>query len=101
MKTVIFLKDAEAEVETAQDFLDERQFGLGARFLASLQNSLGKISQRPAAFRVVDSCGARKALLNVFPYTVFFLAEDSVIVIVAVAHAKRRPFYWKERLDKK
>jgi toxin ParE1/3/4 len=69
--------------------------------LGVLQDSLKRIQQRPAAFRVVEPSGTRKALLDVFPYAVFFLAEHSTIVIVAVAHAKRRPNYWKERLDQK
>lgn len=33
-----------------------------------------------------------------FPYGVIYYATDSEIVIVAYAHEKRRPGYWKHRV---
>jgi len=42
--------------------------------------------------------GTRRYVLPEFPYSVVYLVED-VISIVAVAHDKRRPGYWRERLN--
>jgi len=36
---------------------------------------------------------------NLFPYNVLYAIEKDTIVIVAVAHQKRRPSYWKARLS--
>jgi toxin ParE1/3/4 len=33
-----------------------------------------------------------------FPYLVIFLEADAAIQLVAVAHGKRRPGYWRKRL---
>lgn len=33
-----------------------------------------------------------------FPYRVIYFARDDLLMIVAVAHTKRRPGYWRERL---
>jgi len=33
-----------------------------------------------------------------FPYGIIYRLEKNTIYIVAIAHFKRRPFYWKERL---
>lgn len=32
-----------------------------------------------------------------FPYRVVYFVEHEVLTIVAVAHAKRRPGYWRDR----
>jgi plasmid stabilization system protein ParE len=40
----------------------------------------------------------RKRLLKRFPYIVFFRIDAATVEIVAVAHAKRRPGYWVDRL---
>jgi hypothetical protein len=33
-----------------------------------------------------------------FPYRIVYFVKDEVLTIVAVAHAKRRPGYWRERI---
>jgi len=37
-------------------------------------------------------------VLRKFPYSMFYIVEREVVVIVAVAHHKRRPGYWILRL---
>jgi hypothetical protein len=32
-----------------------------------------------------------------FPFSVIYAHEEATIVIVAVAHQRRRPGYWRER----
>ncbi len=36
--------------------------------------------------------------MAVFPYSVIFREEANSILILAIAHAKRRPGYWAKRL---
>jgi plasmid stabilization system protein ParE len=43
-----------------------------------------------------DRC-TRRLLLPRFPYHVVYRLSPAEIVVVAVAHAKRRPGYWKRR----
>jgi hypothetical protein len=40
----------------------------------------------------------RRYLLKRFPFAVIYLTSEKKIQIVAVAHCKRKPGYWKERL---
>ena len=40
----------------------------------------------------------RRKVLRRFPYSVAWLVEPTGIVIVAVAHGKRRPGYWLDRV---
>ena len=42
----------------------------------------------------------RRARLPCFPYAVIFMDLGTEIRVLAVAHAKRRPGYWLDRVDK-
>jgi plasmid stabilization system protein ParE len=39
----------------------------------------------------------RIKVLRQFPYVIFFRYEADVIVVLAIAHARRRPGYWMSR----
>lgn len=39
----------------------------------------------------------RRVLVRRFPYSVVYLEFDERLWIVAIAHARRKPFYWKKR----
>lgn len=41
--------------------------------------------------------GTRRFLLDRFPFSVVYLDAPEVLSIVAVAHNKRKPGYWKQR----
>jgi hypothetical protein len=41
--------------------------------------------------------GTRKFVLQRFPFNIFYLSRETEIVVVAVAHQKRRPGYWSSR----
>jgi|SRR5277367_1528256 len=42
--------------------------------------------------------GTRRIVLQRFPFSVVYLDDPDVITIIAVAHSKRKPGYWKDRL---
>jgi plasmid stabilization system protein ParE len=41
--------------------------------------------------------GTRRFLLHRFPYEVVYRVRGEHVLVVAVAHCKRRPGYWRER----
>jgi len=41
--------------------------------------------------------GARRALLNDFPYSVIYRIKGDVVEIVAIMHQRRKPGYWADR----
>lgn len=41
--------------------------------------------------------GARRYLLQRFPYFVYFIEFEEKIWVVAFAHTSRKPFYWEKR----
>jgi toxin ParE1/3/4 len=42
--------------------------------------------------------GTRRFVLRRFPFSIIYLDDPEVRSIVAVAHSKRKPGYWKVRL---
>jgi hypothetical protein len=52
----------------------------------------------PHSAVAVDQRGTRKRRLYHFPYTVYYVEFDESIWIVAIAHQKRRPGYWTDRV---
>lgn len=42
--------------------------------------------------------GTRRFLLKRFPFAVVYRVRDEVIQVVAVAHVRRRPGFWRTRL---
>jgi hypothetical protein len=54
------------------------------------------IVRLPEAWPPFD-LGTRRYLLRRFPFSVVYRVEPQRVLIVAVAHAHRRPGYWKSR----
>lgn len=42
--------------------------------------------------------GTRRYVLRRFPFSIVYLDEKDILAVIAVAHGKRRPRYWKDRL---
>ncbi len=57
---------------------------------------MGFVVVRPVARAYLH--GTRRVVLQRFPFFIVFLDWQEEIYIVAVAHTKRRPGYWKGRV---
>ncbi|MCO5052269.1 MAG: type II toxin-antitoxin system RelE/ParE family toxin [Verrucomicrobiae bacterium] len=92
-----FHPEALLEFEEAVQFYKERGHRLSRRFAQEIQTTSAKIVATPERWRVLEQdvhlCRAR-----VFPYAVLYTIEADYILIVAIAHGKRRPGYWRHRL---
>jgi toxin ParE1/3/4 len=42
--------------------------------------------------------GTRRYVLRHFPHLVLYLLRDARVIIVAIAHGKRRPGFWAKRV---
>ncbi len=64
---------------------------------------LKTVQSRPGSFpRLRDlppDLAVRRALLSRFPYAVLFLELAVDVRIIAIAHLKRDPEYWLNRLE--
>ena len=97
-RTLRVLPDAEAELQSAALWYEEKRRGLGIEFVAVVDGALQSVLDNPEACPVWRrNRPYRKRSLKRFPYVVFFRIDSSTVEIVAVAHAKRRPGYWLDR----
>ena len=96
IRAVSFHEAAEGELNEAADFYDLECPGLGAAFIDELQRTLETIVRFPEASPLIQERVRRKILIK-FPYAVIYSLRETQIRILAIAHARRRPFYWRGR----
>ena len=96
MRAYFFHPQAIAEADAAATFYEGRQKGLGARFVAALDDAIDRICRSPGIYREVET-GVRKCRLLRFPYGVIFRERQAAIEVIAVMHIRREPGYWKAR----
>ena len=87
---------AETEINEAADFYDLESPGLGNVFIDEIQRAIQNIVKFPAAAPLVRG-RVRKRIVTKFPYALVYAAREDEVRILAVAHHKRRPFYWRGR----
>jgi plasmid stabilization system protein ParE len=89
---------ARREMLRAAQWYERRAQGLGDRFLDEVRLALLAIRDYPLSGSPLNLQFRRK-LLDTFPYAVIYRVDDDNIVIVAVAHLRRRPGYWIRRTE--
>jgi hypothetical protein len=88
----------EADLEFAGqiEYYDERELGLGQRFYREVIETLTCISLNPTLPRLRKTY--RRVNLKVFPFYLAYVTQDGLIWVLAVAHARKKPGYWKNRM---
>lgn len=92
-------EEAEQELRAAHDWYEEQLPGLGAEFVGALDHAFARIQRRPRAFALepgsAPKLGIRRLVLASFPFTVYFVILKSELRVLAIAHQRRKPGYWK------
>ena len=91
--------EARAEFRTAAIWYDEREAGLGDAFISDINLTLQLIAENPPMFPQWPGAasGIRRAVVSTFPYVIAFEVGPDQILVLAVAHGRRRPLYWLTR----
>lgn len=79
-------------------FYESRLAGLGKDYLADFEATMARVCAAPMAFPVVDAAGLRKVALLRFPFHVIFRVDSAHVLVLAIAHQRRRPAYWSARV---
>ena len=96
--THVFHPDAAVEFEEAVRFYQDCGRGLGSRFALEVRAAIRRIVEAPEQWRVFEA-DVRRCRVRVFPYSVLYTIEPEFILVLAVMHGKRRPGYWRDRLE--
>ena len=87
---------ADIDIEATFRWYENEQTGLGLEFLDELRAAYDRIVDGPFKYLQLRS-NMRRALLKRFPYAVYFVVEDEIIVVLAVLHTSRDPAEWQRR----
>lgn len=96
MAKVLVASAAEADFTEALCWYAERSRQAAENFEAEFEQALAAIAADPHRF---PKCDQRHQyyLMRRFPFHVIYRAEREQVVVIAVAHGKRRPGYWSGR----
>lgn len=99
-----FLREALVEYEDAIEYYESAQAGLGNTFIRDVERALASTLEFPEiGFLVSDTppdLNVRRRIIQRFGVEIDYVVADDELIVIAIFHCKRRPGYWRDRLDK-
>lgn len=96
-KPYLFHPEAADEFEAAEDWYFSGNADASTKFVDEVEAAVAAITETPQRWSRY-LYGTRRFVLQRFPFSVVYLDEPDVVIILAVAHSKRKPGYWKGRV---
>jgi plasmid stabilization system protein ParE len=96
MPPIDFLAGARSDFDESFDWYAQRSTQAAVRFAATVDAALDKVAANPAQFASPDGVH-RECPVKRFPFRIVYRLVDNRVLIVAIAHAKQRPGYWRNR----
>jgi toxin ParE1/3/4 len=97
------LPEAQGEAIEAAVWYEGRQRLLGEEFLDEIETAFERIRQGVDSLSPMEQYSGRfdirRILLRRFPYAVIVLRRLDETLVVAIAHTRRRPLYWLDRVN--
>lgn len=94
--------EAREEQRAAVHWYEDREPGLGSRLADELDEAVDFVREWPetaSRYRGRKRIPViRRKSTDVFPYGIIYFVRDGELIVVAYAHEKRRPGYWRRRL---
>jgi plasmid stabilization system protein ParE len=94
---IVVRKGAARDIQQAHDWYESEQVGLGKEFLDEIGACFSRIERHPDgyAFTYRDT---KRAIVERFPYSIYFRLRDDEVRIIAIAHQRRKPKVWQSRI---
>ena len=91
-----FHRAAERELAAAMEVGEERGTGLGDDLLDEIERVVALLCEFPDLGERLDD-KRRRFPLRRFPFGIIFRVDGETLRILAVAHRRQRPGYWRKR----
>ncbi|HXK27653.1 MAG TPA: type II toxin-antitoxin system RelE/ParE family toxin [Candidatus Binatia bacterium] len=98
MKDYDFLEPAQIELEEEVNYYNEQRAGLGYEFAREVANTISRMLRYPEAWTKLSQ-RTRRCRTKRFPYGVIYQIRGDRLLIVTVGHLRRKPFYWRNRVE--
>ena len=93
---VVLAPAAEGDIADAFAWYRERNANAANAFRVAVLDTIDHIASAPLS-RPADEEGNRNRVLHWFPYSVIYEVLGSPVTILAIAHHRRSPHYWRAR----
>lgn len=97
-KTLILTPKAEKDVDDAYDWYESQDPGLGKEFARCVDVKITSLHRTPQQHQVVYKSKIRRALVNRFPFSIYYVEQKDVISVFAILHQHRNQEAWKSRI---
>jgi hypothetical protein len=99
VKPFVFHPEADEEFLEALAYHARESETLGRRFYHAIHKLVSDVCGTPKIYRHMPLAPeVQRHFGRPFPYAVLYVEESNHILILAIAHFKRRPGYWLHRL---
>ena len=92
--SVVFHPAAVEEAQAVRQWYAARSQSAADSFLAELDRGIEAVSLAPERWPLFVH-GTRRYLFHRFPFQLVYRVVNDVVHVVALAHGRRRPGYWK------
>jgi toxin ParE1/3/4 len=102
LKPVRIAREVAGELAEAAAWYEGQRSGLGDQLVAAVEAVLARIETRPTSGAPVPAArdpDVRRIRVPRFPYHVVFVDLPDRVQVLAMAHWRRRPSYWRARTD--
>ena len=97
MTALVLLPKALEELFEAGDFYEKDNPEAAEAFSAEIDRVFSLITENPS-IGTPTKRGARRFTIQRFPYSIVYQVYGGRVFVVAIAHHRRRPWYWLKRL---
>src|SRR5688572_19708013 len=99
MLNVRFHRLAREELAAASDWYEARRSGSRDAFLQATRQTLNLIRQLPESGSPFPTkrLPLRRSIVGGWPYWIVYAVNDDEVLVLAIAHMRRRPRYWARR----
>jgi len=95
---LIINRFAREDIDIAIDYYENIRVGLGNEFWIETKSKMEDIEKNPFLFQIIED-ETRRAILNRFPFGIFFIIKDYSVNVFGIIHFSRSPIMWLKRTE--
>lgn len=97
-KKLILTPKAEKDFDDAHNWYESQDPGLGKEFLRCVDIKMASVLRAPHQYQIVYKNIVQRALVNRFPFSIYFVEQKVAISVFAILHQHRNPESWRSRV---
>lgn len=97
-KSITLTPEAEDDADQGYFWYESKRIGLGREFLTAVDACLQSIIRNPKQYQVIYK-DYRRAIVQRFPYSIFYEETSTEVVVYAIFNSRQDPEKWQERLQ--